>query len=45
VFSCSLLHEALLVTSGRRFGLFGFFYDDAGAALVESYREAGTVPA
>jgi predicted 2-oxoglutarate/Fe(II)-dependent dioxygenase YbiX len=45
VFSCSLLHEALPVTAGRRFGLFGFFYDEAGAALVERYRKAGQVTA
>lgn len=45
VFSCSLLHEALPVTAGRRFGLFGFFYDEAGAALVERYRTAGQVTA
>lgn len=44
VFSCSLLHEALPVTAGRRFGLFGFFFDEAGAKLVEGYREAGRVP-
>jgi predicted 2-oxoglutarate/Fe(II)-dependent dioxygenase YbiX len=31
VFSCSLLHEALPVTSGRRFDLFSFFTDAAGA--------------
>jgi predicted 2-oxoglutarate/Fe(II)-dependent dioxygenase YbiX len=31
IFSCSLLHEALPVTDGRRFALFSFFYDDAGA--------------
>jgi hypothetical protein len=29
VFSCSLLHEAMPVVSGRRFGLFTFLYDDA----------------
>ncbi len=29
VFSCSLLHEALPVTSGRRFGLFTFFCSEA----------------
>jgi predicted 2-oxoglutarate/Fe(II)-dependent dioxygenase YbiX len=44
LFSCSLLHEALPVTRGCRFGVFGFFYDDAGAALVASYRDAGRVP-
>lgn len=32
VFSCSLLHEALPVTSGRRFALFSFLCDEAGAA-------------
>jgi predicted 2-oxoglutarate/Fe(II)-dependent dioxygenase YbiX len=32
VFSCNLLHEALPVTLGRRFALFTFFADAAGAA-------------
>jgi len=32
VFSCNLLHEALPVTEGRRFALFTFFADAAGAA-------------
>ena len=27
LFSCSILHEALPVISGRRFGLFTFFSD------------------
>ncbi len=31
IFSCSLLHEALPVTAGRRFALFGFFFGDEGA--------------
>lgn len=31
IFSCALLHEALPVTEGRRFGLFSFFTDAAGA--------------
>ena len=31
VFSCSLLHEALPVTAGRRFALFTFLFDAAGA--------------
>lgn len=30
VFSCSLLHEAQPVTSGRRFGMFMFFTDEEG---------------
>lgn len=33
VFSCSLLREATKVTTGRRFGLFGFFYGEAEQAL------------
>lgn len=32
IFSCALLHEALPVSEGRRFGLFSFFTDAAGAA-------------
>ena len=35
VFSCSLLHEAMPVTKGRRYAFLPFFYDDAGAALRE----------
>ena len=32
MFSCSLLHKALPVTTGRRFAMFTFFFDEAGAA-------------
>ncbi|MCA1653455.1 MAG: 2OG-Fe(II) oxygenase, partial [Sphingomonadales bacterium] len=35
VFSCSLLHQALPVTSGRRFALLPFLYDDERARLRE----------
>jgi predicted 2-oxoglutarate/Fe(II)-dependent dioxygenase YbiX len=35
VFSCSLLHEALPVTSGRRYAFLPFLYDDAGARIRE----------
>jgi peroxiredoxin/predicted 2-oxoglutarate/Fe(II)-dependent dioxygenase YbiX len=35
VFSCSLLHEALPVTSGRRYAFLPFLYDDAGAKVRE----------
>ena len=31
VFSCSLLHEALPVTKGRRFAIFTFLTDESGA--------------
>ena len=33
VFSCSLLHEATLVTRGTRFVFLPFLYDDAAAAI------------
>ncbi|NWK95285.1 peroxiredoxin [Sphingobium lactosutens] len=35
IFSCSLLHEALPVTSGRRYAFLPFFYDDAAARIRE----------
>ena len=45
IFSCNLLHEALPVTRGRRFAVFTFFADAAGAALerqtMERERAAG----
>ena len=33
VFSCALLHEALPVTKGRRFGAFIFAYEETGAGV------------
>ncbi|HVQ08559.1 MAG TPA: 2OG-Fe(II) oxygenase [Allosphingosinicella sp.] len=35
VFSCSLLHQAMPVTRGRRFCFLPFLYDDAGAKQRE----------
>lgn len=35
VFSCSLLHQALPVTKGRRFAFLPFLYDDAAAKIRE----------
>lgn len=35
LFSCSLLHEATPVTSGRRFGFLPFLYDEDGARIRE----------
>ena len=35
VFSCSLLHQAMPVTKGRRFAFLPFLYDDAAAKLRE----------
>jgi peroxiredoxin/predicted 2-oxoglutarate/Fe(II)-dependent dioxygenase YbiX len=37
VFSCSLLHEAMDVTAGRRFVMLTFFYGDREAKLREEY--------
>jgi hypothetical protein len=38
VFSCALLHEATRVTAGRRYAFLPFFYDDAGAEVLQAYR-------
>src|SRR3546814_4030027 len=35
VFSCSLLHEAMPVTKGRRYVFLPFLYDDAAAEIRE----------
>jgi len=35
VFSCSLLHEAMPVTRGRRFAFLPFLYDEEGARIRE----------
>ncbi len=55
VFSCSLLHEALPVTRGRRYAFLPFLYDEEGARLrsqnnahlgenVRPYMAQGTAP-
>ncbi|WP_459852816.1 2OG-Fe(II) oxygenase [Dongia sp. agr-C8] len=36
VFSCSLLHQALPVTKGRRYAFLPFLYDDAAAKIREA---------
>ena len=44
VFSCSLLHQAMPVTEGRRFAFLPFLYDEEGAKLREQnarYLEGG----
>ena len=45
IFSCSLLHEAMPVTAGRRFGMFSFLTDAAGAQrereLIKSEQAKG----
>ena len=39
MFSCSLMHEALPVTRGRRYAVLPFLYDDSGAKLREANLE------
>jgi hypothetical protein len=39
VFSCALLHEATPMTAGRRYAFLPFFYDGAGAQVLQVYRE------
>ena len=39
VFSCSLLHQALPVTAGRRYAFLPFLYDDAAAQIREANNE------
>ncbi|MEA1676763.1 2OG-Fe(II) oxygenase [Nitrospirillum sp. BR 11163] len=39
VFSCSLLHEALPVTQGRRYAYLPFLFDEAGERQQREYRE------
>ena len=39
VFSCSLLHQALPVTAGRRYAFLPFLYDDAAARIREANNE------
>jgi predicted 2-oxoglutarate/Fe(II)-dependent dioxygenase YbiX len=36
VFSCSLLHQALPVTKGKRYAFLPFLYDDAAAKIREA---------
>src|SRR6185312_1805661 len=36
VFSCSLLHQAKLVTKGKRYVFLPFLYDEAAAAIREA---------
>jgi peroxiredoxin/predicted 2-oxoglutarate/Fe(II)-dependent dioxygenase YbiX len=45
VFSCSLLHEALPVTRGRRYAYLPFLYDDAAAAVRSANRQYLDLPA
>jgi hypothetical protein len=39
VFSCSLLHEAMPVTRGKRYMFLPFLYDEAGARVRAENRK------
>ena len=39
IFSCSILHEAMPVTKGRRFGLFTFLFDEVGRLAEQRMRQ------
>ena len=41
IFSCSLLHEAVPVTRGRRYALLGFFFGEGQSVAPVQYRSAG----
>lgn len=38
VFSCTMMHEALPVTRGRRYAFLPFFYDEAAAQVLAAYQ-------
>lgn len=38
VFSCTLMHEAMPVTQGRRYAFLPFFYDEAAAQVLAAYQ-------
>lgn len=40
VFACSLMHEVLPVTQGRRYALLPFLFDEAGARQLEAFQAA-----
>jgi predicted 2-oxoglutarate/Fe(II)-dependent dioxygenase YbiX/peroxiredoxin len=44
VFSCSLMHEAMPVTRGRRYMFLPFLYDDAAAAIRQENAKYLAVP-
>jgi predicted 2-oxoglutarate/Fe(II)-dependent dioxygenase YbiX/peroxiredoxin len=44
VFGCGLMHEATPVTAGKRYAFLPFFYDEAGAQVLEAYRRRLAAP-
>jgi len=44
VFSCTMMHEALPVTAGRRYAFLPFFYDDEAAEVLAAYKARTAEP-
>lgn len=44
VFSCTMMHEALPVTRGRRYAFLPFFYDDEAAQVLAAYEARTAQP-
>ena len=44
VFSCTMMHEALPVTAGRRYAFLPFFYDEAAAKVLAAYKARTAQP-
>jgi hypothetical protein len=46
VFSCTMMHEAMRVTRGKRYAFLPFLFDEAGAAILAAYQQrTATTPA
>jgi predicted 2-oxoglutarate/Fe(II)-dependent dioxygenase YbiX len=45
VFSCSLLHEVVPITAGRRYAFLSFFFDEPSARLLEDARSGAVTKA
>lgn len=44
VFSCSLLHEVMPVTAGRRYTFISFLYDEQGQRMRDAYAKSAAAP-
>jgi predicted 2-oxoglutarate/Fe(II)-dependent dioxygenase YbiX len=44
IFSCTLLHEAMPVTRGRRFVLLSFLFDEESRRQNDRFRRPGAGP-
>lgn len=44
VFSCTMMHEALPITAGRRYAFLPFFYDEPAAKVLAAYKARTAAP-